>query len=209
MFEIIDYWHQGQFQDGKEISGNNVVETKAMKLVIKNNEIHFIKAKSLSDLCGIPKKNEQYRIITEKQFNAYAVILNLIEKNDIDEMHLAIYRINQPTVESLISFIECGKIKKASFVISNFFNQTKKPELWAKRLKSFCDQNNRCKHAYTHNHSKVLCVKIGTDHYVFEGSGNMSDNARVEQYLYENNKKSFEFHKGWIGEVIEKCDDKK
>lgn len=203
MFDEVDFWAETQIQDGKQISGSTIIDSKAQKRIIKNNEVHFIKAKALSDLCGTPKKNEQFRIITEKQFNAYAVILNLIENNEIDEIHLAIYRINQPTVESLISFIECGKIKKASFVISNFFNQTKKPELWAKRLRAFCDTNPNCKHAYTHNHSKVLCVKIGKDHFIFEGSGNMSDNARVEQYLYENNKAAFDFHKSWINEIIE------
>lgn len=203
MFDEVDFWAETQTQDGKQISGSTIIDSKAQKRIIKNNEVHFIKAKALSDLCGIPKKNEQFRIITEKQFNAYAVILNLIENNEIDEIHLAIYRINQPTVESLISFIECGKIKKASFVISNFFNQTKKPELWAKRLRSYCETNQNCKHAYTHNHSKVLCVKIADDYFVFEGSGNMSDNARVEQYLYENNKDAFDFHKSWINEIIE------
>lgn len=202
-FNDIDFWAETQTQDGKQVSGSTIIDSKAQKRIVKNNEVHFIKARALSDLCGKPKKNEQFRIITEKQFNAYAVILNLIEQNEIDEIHLAIYRINQPTVESLISFIECGKIKKASFVISNFFNQTKKPELWAKRLRSYCETNPNCRHAYTHNHSKVLCVKIDEDHFVFEGSGNMSDNARVEQYLYENNKPAFDFHKCWMNEIIE------
>ena len=32
----------------------------------------------------------------------------------------------------------------------------------------------------------------------------MSDNARIEQYVYEN-KKVFEFHKEWIGEL---CNEK-
>lgn len=202
-FEEIDFWAETQTQDGKEVSGSTIIESKAQKRIVKNNEVHFIKARALSDLCGRPKKNEQFRIITEKQFNAYAVILNLIEQNEIDEIHLAIYRINQPTVESLISFIDCGKIKKASFIISNFFNQTKKPEIWAKRLKSYCNNNPNCRHAYTHNHAKVLCVKMEEEYFVFEGSGNMSDNARVEQYLYENNKQAFDFHKEWINKIID------
>jgi len=39
----------------------------------------------------------------------------------------------------------------------------------------------------------------------YEESGNMSDNARIEQYVYENNKQVFEFHKQWIGEL---CNEK-
>lgn len=179
------------------------LKQRALKQIKKNNEIHFLKAKALSDLCVIPKKNEQYRIITEKQFNAYALILHLLETHQINEMYLAIYRINQPTVNSIIEFIESGKIKKATFVISNFFNQTKKPEIWAIKLREFCDQNANCKHIYTHNHAKVLAIKTSdNNHYVFEGSGNMSDNARIEQYVYENNKAVFEFHKQWMNNLI-------
>jgi hypothetical protein len=188
----------------EKVSGSNTLESKivkdaAIKRIIKNNEIHYIKAKALSDLCAPPKKNEQYRIITEKQFNAYALILHLLETKEIDEMYLAIYRINEPTVNSIIDFILSGKIKKSVFVISNFFNQTKKPEKWAIQLKTFCDQHpDRTSHVYTHNHSKILAIKSKSDYFVFEGSGNMSDNARIEQYLYENNKESFNFHKKWM-----------
>ena len=38
-----------------------------------------------------------------------------------------------------------------------------------------------------------------------KGSGNMSDNARIERYVYENNKEVSEFHKEWIGEL---CNEK-
>lgn len=183
------------------------IQTKALcdkmiKRMMKNDNIHYFKASNLNNLCPIPKNGEQYRIITEKQFNAYALILALIEKSHIDELYLAIYRINEPTVESIISLIEKGHIKKATFIISNYFNQTKKPEKWAKRLKEYCDGNKNCRHTYLHNHSKVLIIKQGENYYVFEGSGNMSDNARIEQYVYENNKQTYDFHKSWMEELL-------
>ena len=177
---------------------------RALKRIVKNNRVHFLKAKALSDLCVKPLPGEQYRIITEKQFNAYALILHLLETEEIERMYLAIYRINEQTVASLIDFIEAGKIKKATFVISNFFNQTRKPERWAIKLREFCDNNSDCEHVYTHNHSKVLAVKTTSgSHYVFEGSGNMSDNARIEQYIYENSEEVYLFHKSWMDELIE------
>lgn len=186
----------------KEID-TKIVKDKATKRIIKNDKIHFAKAKKLSDLCGFPKKDEQYRIVTEKQFNAYALILHILQDRQIDEMYLAIYRINEPTVSSIIDFIVSGRIKKATFIISSFFNQTKKPEQWAIKLRKFCEENENCRHIYTHNHAKVLAIKSGEDYFVFEGSGNMSDNARIEQYLYENNKQSYDFHKNWMLEITE------
>lgn len=196
----------GTIQDGVTLDSNEkILEDKAMKKKIKNDDIHFFKANKLNSICPTPLKGEQYRIITEKQFNAYALILHLLQDNVIEELYLAIYRINEPTVDSLIEFIESGKIKKATFVISSFFNQTKKPEAWAKKLRLYCEVKENCEHVYVHNHSKVLAIRTeGNDNFVFEGSGNMSDNARVEQYLYENCKESFEFHKNWMVELVKK-----
>jgi hypothetical protein len=183
----------------------SVLKQRAIKKKLKNEQMHYIRAKALSDICGEPAEGEQWRIITEKQFNAFALILHLLQTRVIEEMYLAVYRINEPTVTSIIEFIESGKIKKSVFVISSFFNQTKKPEQWAIMLKQFADKKANCYHVYTHNHAKVLAVRTSkNEFFVFEGSGNMSDNARIEQYIYENSKQSFEFHKKWMTELCNK-----
>ena len=183
----------------------SVLKQRAIKKKLKNEQMHYIRAKALSDICGEPAEGEQWRIITEKQFNAFALILHLLQTRVIEEMYLAVYRINEPTVTSIIEFIESGKIKKSVFVISSFFNQTKNPEQWAIMLKQFADKKANCYHVYTHNHAKVLAVRTSkNEFFVFEGSGNMSDNARIEQYIYENSKQSFEFHKKWMTKLCSK-----
>lgn len=178
------------------------VQERAIKRRMKNEEIHLKSAKALNDLCGIPERNEQWRIVTEKAFNAYAFIRLLLETREIEELHIAIYRINRPTVDSLIELIESGRIKKATFIISSFFNQTKKPEEWAKQLAFFCSQNENTRFAFLHNHAKIVCAKCGEDYFVFEGSGNMSDNARIEQYTFENNEKVYNFHCDWMDRLV-------
>lgn len=188
-------------QDGVLVDASKKLEGKALKRFTKNLKVHYNKVNDLEKICPNPKEGEQYRIITEKQFNAFALILKIIQDKNIDEMYLAIYRINEPTVNAIIELIEGGKIKKGKFIISNFFNQTKKPEKWAIKLKDYCDTNENFEHVYTHNHSKILACKSGENHYVFEGSGNMSDNARIEQYIYENSIEAYNFHKKWITEI--------
>lgn len=183
---------------------DTVIEQKAIKRKLKNDQIHFIKANQLAALCKRPKPGEQYRIITEKQFNAYALILHLLETETVDELYMAIFRVNEPTVTSLIDLIETGRIKRATFIISSFFNQTKKPEQWAIMLCEYCKQSDVCDHIYTHTHAKVAAIKTKSGHYVFEGSGNMSDNAMIEQYVYEESEKVFDFHKQWMTELVKK-----
>ena len=196
---------QASVQDGQTISSDSALSTRAQKAYTKNFETHFQKASSLRDIAGIPAEHEQYRIVTEKQFNAFSLVLLVLEDRKIEELHVAIYRINQPTVAALIDLATRGLIETGSFVISNFFNQTKRPEAWARRLREWCEDNPNFKHVYVHNHAKVVALKTDRgEHLVFEGSGNMSDNARIEQYLYENSEESFLFHKSWMNELIER-----
>lgn len=198
-------WDIRQDWKDEKTEYDTVVEQKALKRKIDNDQLHFFKAKELSKLCPTPGPGEQYRIITEKQFNAFALILNLLETREIDELYLAIYRINEPTVSTLTELIDGGCIKFAAFVLSSFFNATKKPEVWTRMLSDFCQQNpEKTKYAFAHIHAKVMAARSGDDFFIFEGSGNMSDNARIEQYVYENNKQVFEFHKDWIIGVINK-----
>ncbi len=190
------------WKDEKSIY-ETAIETKALKRKIDNEQLHYFKARELNEVCPIPKQNEQYRIITEKQFNSFALVLSLLETRDIDELYLAIYRVNEPTVATLTEFIDQGRIKYAAFVLSSFFNATKKPEVWTRRLSEYCKENpQKTDHVYAHIHAKVMAARSGDDYFVFEGSGNMSDNARIEQYVYENNKQVFDFHKEWMLKLI-------
>lgn len=209
-FETWDFEPEKKKSDHR--LSEKALKDRAVKRRVRNDDLHFRSARALEDLCVEPKAGEQWRIVTEKAFNAYALILHVVSTRVIDELCLAVYRINEPTVEAIIEMVTDGRIRKAVFIISSFFNQTKKPERWAMRLKEFADAHPRCRHVYTHNHAKVVCIRSGKDHFVFEGSGNMSDNARIEQYLYENNEETYNFHKRWMEDLYndkqEPCKDK-
>lgn len=180
-----------------------VVDSNSLRRVLRNDQRSFQIADSLDNLCPRPKEGEQYRIITEKSFNAYAFICSLLEEG-IEDLHLAIYRINEPTVISLMAMLDDGRIRRASFIISSFFNQTKKPEKWADMLAGYCQQHpDRTSFAYLHNHAKIACVRTSKDEcFVFEGSGNMSDNARIEKYTYEQSREVYQFHCEWMDRLI-------
>ena len=49
-----------------------------------------------------------------------------------------------------------------------------------------------------------MAIKTTDNRYfVVEGSGNLSNNARIEQYLFEQSKEMFDFHKSWVDEIVE------
>lgn len=180
-----------------------VVEDKALKLRLCNDDIHYKKAATLEALCQRPKPGEQWRIITEKQFNSYALILSVLQDTDINRLWLSFYSINTATAESIINLVETGRIKQANLIMSVFFIAKKTPPKPIMALKSFSESNPNLRAAFVYNHSKVCAIETADgNHYVFEGSGNCTDNARIEQFVYENNRQTYDFHSGWMEQLI-------
>lgn len=142
----------------------------------------------------------QYRIVTTKNMNALTAIYALLQNHEPEEIIIAIYRMNQPAVVKIIGLSETVPI---SILISSFFRENKKYENWTRMLINAAKDNPNLTVKSTWSHAKVTLIKTKCGkHIVFEGSGNLSDNARIEQYILENNKQAYEFHKNWIMEAM-------
>ncbi len=142
----------------------------------------------------------QYRIVTTKNMNALTAIYALLQNHEPEEIIIAIYRMNQPAVAKIISL---SKTVPISVLLSSFFRENKKYEYWTRMLINAAKDNPNLTVKLTWSHAKVTLIKTKCGkHIVFEGSGNLSDNARIEQYVLENNKQAYEFHKNWIIEAM-------
>lgn len=144
----------------------------------------------------------QYRFVTNKAFNAITVLKWIADKYEILECSVAVYRMNQASVRFLRELIEGVPCK---IVVSNFFRENKKYEAWAKELVAFGETSETARVAFALNHAKVFTCKTKCGKLVvFEGSGNLSDNSRVEQYLIEDNAQTYAMHELWISEILDK-----
>ena len=166
---------------------------------IKYSNIVLNKATSFKDIVGLTlEKNTQYRFITNKSFNAVTVLQHIINSNKIIELYIVVYRMNNLSFDLIKNIIETDNIK-SGFIISIFFRNNKKYERWVEDLKQMNIDNKKCALAFVNSHAKIFMAKTNTgNHFVFEGSGNLSHNERIEQYIYEDNKEVYEFHKNWI-----------
>ena len=177
--------------------------TKDYLQSVKYDEIICNKTKSFVDIIGdnlLP--NVQYRMVTEKSFNAIVVIEYLLKRYEINEIYIAVYRMNLFSVNKLKSIIDSGKIK-CTILLSSFFRENKRYEKWAEELLMYANDKKDVNICFAVNHAKVFIAKTkDLRHIVFEGSGNLSDNARIEQYLIEDNEMTYNFHKEWITNVF-------
>ena len=164
----------------------------------------YNRVSSIDELLGkLPEKNEQIRIITQKSFNAFAILLYIAEKVNIEELILGVFRIDKNSVTGIKELYESMNIKQITIILSSFFIQTKKPEQSAQMLIEFAKDKENIKIVFCWNHTKIMGVKTNDDkYYIVEGSGNMTDNAKIEQYLFEQSKEMFYFHKSWMEELL-------
>jgi len=165
-------------------------------------EKNYYRVKKFNELINIlPKENEQIRIITQQSFNSFSILLYLLENiKDIIECYITTFSIDQQTAVAICDLVESNKIKDITLIITSLlkYDRSERREMLIN-----CAKNNKnFKFIETYNHTKIIGVKNKENKYfLIEGSGNLSANARIEQYLFEQSKESYLFHKKWIDDI--------
>lgn len=156
----------------------------------------------------IPKDGEQIRIVTFKSFNTVLFLKHICETETIEHLILAVYSFNYDASVLINDLVNSGKIKRATILMSNLRNKAhrKKEQL----TRDMLVDNPNIDLFFASSHAKIMAMKTSKgNHYVLEGSGNLSFNSRVEQYVFDNNKQLFEFHNNWMKEIKAFLKDKK
>ncbi len=170
---------------------------KSGSLVEAFTTIHCQKVNSIKAIVGnIPIPGSIYFLWTVKSFNAFTFIPYIIKEcGPIQEIVLSTYSINIRIVNSLVRYMEKGEIGEVTIFIS---------ETIKSRLSKVNDhlsaltERYPVKIIYGWNHSKISLIKTGDHFFVVEGSGNYSENAQHEQYIFLDNEKVFSFRKNEI-----------
>jgi len=147
----------------------------------------------------LPKKETSLRIVTFKSMNASLLLQHIAKQEKIEELLIAAYSINYDSVKLIDSIINANECK-TEILISNLRNQAyrKKEEL----TKEIFIKNKNVKLFFCSSHAKIISVKTKKgNYYHIEGSGNLSFNSRVEQYVIDNDKNLFNFTKEWFKKI--------
>ena len=195
------------FGDFSETKNKKVkeVRNKSIKLVDDGKvyrrflDKQFYRVSKINNLIKLPEKNEQIRIITQKSFNAFSLLLYLLESQNINECYLTSYNIDVNTIKGLDFLLKEGKIKKITVLISKMLIAASPTSY--KMLKDLA--SDKFNVILCMNHTKMILANTKNKHYVIEGSGNLTAGARIEQYLFEECQETYNFHKNWIENVQE------
>jgi len=182
-----------QYKEGKDEDGNFDISDKLLKKFKEKNCQIIKKVKEI----GLPKNNEQIRLITTKAFNAISIISHIANHEIIKEAIFVIFAINKEAAKVLIELKQQGHFKKCQLVISSIRNAGIKAKSQAvELLKPHFDI------IFITSHAKITILKTEKNNYSIEGSGNFSWNARLEQYIIDNDIELYNFSKEWMLEII-------
>lgn len=170
---------------------------KSEARILKFQTLHMERIKNIKQLAGrLPTANEVIFLWTLNSFNAFTFIVYTIKEcGPIDELIFSTYSLNERIFTSLMKWYDKGEIKQITLLISDSI-RTRLPKIYDLLRSQSARRNIRVIYAW--NHSKVILMRVGEHRFVVEGSGNFSENALHEQYIYMNNGEIYDFRKECI-----------
>ncbi|MDD4375075.1 MAG: hypothetical protein PHG67_14280 [Bacteroidales bacterium] len=186
----------GKFFELNELQSSKrqvVAEDRSQILRDSFLAMHDHKVESLKQLCGnLPKPGEFFALWTLKSFNAFTIIPYMIKTvGRVDYLVLSTYSINTRIVDSLCRKIDQDHIGHVKIFISDSI-KNRMPKV-VDHLHMMMQSRQQLTVHYAWNHSKITLIEAGGEFYVFEGSGNWSENAQYEQYLFFNHRPLYDF----------------
>lgn len=182
-------------QKVEDVKRNEQDKSELVRIKFLNK--HYTKVDNLKSLMGsFPSPGEAFFIWTLNSFNAFTFIVYVIKTcGKIEDLTLSTYSLNERILNSLIKWYDKGEILRVNISIAESIKH-RMPRVYDQlKIQS---QTRNFNIRYTWNHSKVTLMKTGDHHFVVEGSGNFSENAMYEQYMFMNDRQLFDFRKNCI-----------
>lgn len=169
-------------------------KSKHEQWVSKYLASHFQKVSKLEDdLFRVPTKEEFFFLQSESSFNAFDFLLLIAKREPIKELFASTYSISRRVIDSLIELHDNGIIEQMTLFISE--SMIKRNPVTIDNLMAMAKSRPNMKVLYAWSHAKVCLMQTHDNWYCVEGSGNWSDNAHYEQYVFANSYGLFDFRK--------------
>lgn len=155
---------------------------------------HYQKINQLdADLGRLPSEEEFFFLQTDGAFNAFTFIPFITRNFAIQELFASTYSISRRTIEAMVELHDAGLIDKITLLINE--SMPKRNPVTIDLLNGLVKTRANITVKYAWTHAKICLLKTMEGHYCIEGSGNWSENAHFEQYVFANSYGLYEFRK--------------
>lgn len=167
---------------------------------------HYQKLQSVKqDITRLPERDEYFFLQSDNSFNAFTFIPVVLEQQSAKHLMATTYSINKRVINALVELHKNGLVDQITLLVSDTL--LRRNPLTTDLLAAVNREYANINVLFAWVHAKVCLIetnvpKNGTgiskkdtksNHYVIEGSGNWSENAYYEQYLFANSANLFTF----------------
>ena len=194
-------------KENLNITGWQNAKLSDVNRLSKFKTVEYLEEKACKELdkfsdFEIPKPNQIMRFMTTFRHNPLGLITHYIDEfGSVDEVVIFMYQCKKVVADLLLEYVRLGKIKHMKFLICKRYAYNYEENTFVASLANFAEKYpDKLTFKYPDNHAKIVCIDVGNgiDYPTITGSGNLTLNARVENYIMENCKDSFDFYNNFF-----------
>jgi hypothetical protein len=184
-----------------ETADAKITQRKA-KIQEKLKTKSFLKKEKAAEVFNeIPLTGESFHIVSNGSFDYFNFIPLAIELmgGKVNQFYFSTWTMNLSNTRELLQLFDEGKIKSIAALVGLYFKK-RETNVFNELYEGLKKRNQRI--FSNENHSKVTLLENGVDYITICGSANFTANPRIEQFTVHNSKELFQFHKGWMDEIL-------
>lgn len=151
---------------------------------------------------GLPKENEVQNFFSAGMSDAGSFLKAVLEEwGTIDEATICTWTISKFNVLKLIEYLDSGKIKKLNFLINDGLLKTNSTKpIYAMLYSEF--KKRGVNFSVVNTHAKIQMYEVDGKFVTISGSGNWSENPRIENYILIGGKQTYDFNVNYVKSLI-------
>jgi len=189
--------------------GRDPLETEAMpqarahRLSPRRRYERMQQKDALEDvLAGTPVEGESVHILSRARFDFWTWVPAMLDWIDHSpDLYCSTWTLSRGNVVELLELWDAGRIDRAHFLTGLYFKR-RETAVYTRLLEGIRARGGR--YRSSRNHAKVLLL-ANPDRKAWltvEGSANLTSNPRTENYIVTNDRGLWEFHRGWMEELL-------
>lgn len=150
----------------------------------------------------LPSPGETLHIVSDGKFDAFDLVpatLAMLPGRRCERLHLSTWTTNMETSQKILRLYDSGCAGQVA-VITGLYFQQHKPVVSNYLLTEIRRRGQRF--ASCQCHAKVILISAPPVCITVEGSANLSENSRIEQFSIANSEPLYRMHESWMEEVL-------
>lgn len=177
-------------------------DARSVRRRTKNQMRLAMKTRELGEIMPVMEMGWTYHVITRGNFDGFNFLPLVVERHGpVEEYYFTTWALNRDNVVAMMGLYDEGKVGEIRAFIGTYLKR-RKTAVYGLLQNSLHERGQKMK-AFR-NHTKIQLIRAGEMYVVVEGSANLTANGNCENFVVSCDREVYEFHKGWLNEMMEK-----